>query len=283
MAEKETENNPKDLVEPTPEELDKMEKENKKISEKMIEDAEEKEEVVEVKEEKKKMTYAEMRVERERKEQEEKLASWVPKTEIGKNVREGNEKNIDKILESGKRILEPEIIDLLLNLENDLILIGQAKGKFGGGKRRAWRQTQRKTKEGNVLTFSAMAVVGDKNGHVGVGFGKAKETLPSKKKAIRTAKLNIIKVGRACAHFDCSCDDEHTVPYIVEGKSGSVTVKLMPAPQGTGLVVGDEIKKVLRLVGIKDVYGVTTGHTRTTFNLIRACVDALKKTTELKQ
>jgi len=283
MAEKETENNPKDLVEPTPEELDKMEKENKKISEKMIEDAEEKEEVVEVKEEKKKMTYAEMRVERERKEQEEKLASWVPKTEIGKNVREGNEKNIDKILESGKRILEPEIIDLLLNLENDLILIGQAKGKFGGGKRRAWRQTQRKTKEGNVLTFSAMAVVGDKNGHVGVGFGKAKETLPSREKAIRTAKLNIIKVGRACAHFDCSCDDEHTVPYIVEGKSGSVTVKLMPAPQGTGLVVGDEIKKVLRLVGIKDVYGVTTGHTRTTFNLIRACVDALKKTTELKQ
>jgi len=284
MAERETENKPKDLVEPTPEELNKMEMETKKVSEKMIVEAEKKEEaeVVEVKEEKKK-TFLEIRAEREKKEQEEKLASWVPKTEIGKRVREGKEKDIDSVLKSGKKILEPEIIDLLLNLENDLILIGQAKGKFGGGKRRAWRQTQRKTKEGNILTFSAMAVVGDKKGHVGVGFGKAKETLPSREKAIRMAKLNLIKIGRGCAHFDCSCDDKHTVPYIVEGKSGSVIVKLMPAPQGTGLVVGDELKKILKLAGIKDVYGVTKGHARTTFNLAKACVEALRKTTELER
>ena len=82
--------------------------------------------------------------------------------------------NIDEALKH--KVLEPEIIDHLLHLKSDVLNIGQAKGKFGGGKRRAWRQTQRKTKEGNILTFAAMAVVGDKKGHVGIGYGRAKET-----------------------------------------------------------------------------------------------------------
>jgi len=211
------------------------------------------------------------------------LASWVPKTDIGKDVKAGKEKDIDNILENRKKILEPEIVDTLLNTSSDLLLIGQAKGKFGGGKRRAWRQTQRKTKEGNILTFSAMAAVGDRKGHVGVGYGRAKETLPAREKAVWKAKLNIIKVRMGCAHFDCSCDEEHTVPYVVEGKSGSVKIKLIPAPQGTGLVVGDECKKILRLAGIKDVYGASSGHVRTTFNLAKACISALKKTTELEK
>ena len=162
-------------------------------------------------------------------------------------------------------------------------MIGQDKGKFGGGKRRTWRQTQKKTKEGNILTFSAMAVVGDKRGHIGIGYGKAKETLPAREKAIRKAKLNIIKIEMGCAHFDCSCNEKHTVPYSVEGKSGSVRIKLIPAPQGTGLVVGDEIKKILRLAGIKDVYCVTKGSVRTTFNSAKACIDALSKTTKLQK
>ena len=75
--------------------------------------------------------------------------------------------------------------------------------------------------------------------------------------------------------------DPHTVPYLVQGKCGSIRIKLLPAPRGTGLVVGDECKKILRLAGIKDVYAVTTGQTRTTFNVARACMDALKKTTEM--
>lgn len=280
MVNKETENKIKDIVEPTPEELEKLEE---GIAKKMIEEVEKKEEktVEEVKDEKK-MSFSEMRAERDKRAEEDKLHSWVPKTQIGRDVKSGKEKNIDNILDNGKKILESEIVDLLLNLEKDLLSIGQAKGKFGGGKRRAWRQTQRKTKEGNVLTFSAMAVVGDKNGHVGVGYGKSKETLPSKEKAVRNAKLGIIKIGRGCAHFDCSCDEKHTVPYIVEGKSGSVRVKLMPAPQGTGLVIGDESKRILRLAGIKDVYGVTKGHVRTTFNLAKAVLNALKKTRDIE-
>ena len=182
-----------------------------------------------------------------------------------------------------KKIMEPEIVDLLIKLETDLLLIGQAKGKFGGGKRRAWRQTQKKTMEGNVVSFSCMAVVGDKKGHIGIGSGKAKETLPSRAKAIRDAKLNIIKINRGYESLEDGTNEPHTVPFKVEGKCGSVRIKLLPAPRGTGLVVGNECKRILRLAGIKDVYGVSTGQTRTTFNLAKACIDALKKTNKFEQ
>lgn len=214
------------------------------------------------------------------KSREESVSGWEPKTKLGREVKNEKIRDIDEILESKRKILEEQIVDKLLNLKTDLILIGQAKGKFGGGKRRAWRQTQKKTMEGNVPTFSTMAVVGDGNGHVGVGDGKAKETLPARDKAIRKAKLNIIKIVRSCSGFDCACNEQHTVPFKVTGKAGSVRVTLIPAPQGTGLVVAGELKKLLRLAGIKDVYSKTFGRRRTTFNLIKACLDALNKTNQ---
>jgi len=221
------------------------------------------EKLIEIKEEPKKETIVE---------------SWNPKTKLGKDVKEGKIKNIDELLDSSKKILEEQIVDSLINLKSDLISIGQAKGKFGGGKRRAWRQTQRKTEEGNVLTFSTLAIVGDENGHIGVGTGKSAETLPARDKAIRKAKLNIIKITRGCSSFDCSCKEPHTIPFKVNGKSGSVRLILIPAPQGTGLVVTNELKKLLRLAGIKDIYSKSFGNIKTSFNLIKACIDALKKT-----
>jgi small subunit ribosomal protein S5 len=221
------------------------------------------------------------KVERKRRGEltrEEVVESWSPKTKLGIDVKNEKIKDIDEILNNNKKILEPEIVDSLIPLKTDLISVGQSKGKFGGGKRRAWRQTQRKTKEGNVPTFSTMAVVGDENGHVGIGVGKAMETLPARDKAIRQAKLNVIKVNRACAAFDCDCPEKHSVPFKVTGKAGSVSVELIPAPQGTGLVVANELKKILKLAGIKDVYSRTDGQLQTTFNLAKACVEALKKT-----
>ena len=91
--------------------------------------------------------------------------------------------------------------------------------------------------------------------------------------------MNIIKVKRSCASFDCSCSEPHSIPFKVTGKSGSVRVTLIPAPQGTGLVVAGELKKVLKLAGIKDVYSKSFGTRGTTMNLVRAGIDALKKTT----
>ena len=214
------------------------------------------------------------------KSREEVLSEWEPKTKLGREVKDGKVTNIDEILDSKRKILEEQIVDQLLNLKTDLVLIGQAKGKFGGGKRRAWRQTQKKTQEGNVPTFSTMAVVGDENGHVGIGEGKAKETLPARDKALRKAKLSVIKIARECSSFDCSCNEPHTVPFKVTGKAGSVRVILIPAPQGTGLVVANELKKVLKLAGIKDAYSKTFGSGRTTFNMVKACFDALNKTNQ---
>jgi len=220
--------------------------------------------------------------EREQMEVKKQLDEWKPKTKLGKLVKEGKIKNIDEII--GKhRILETEIVDTLLNLKSDLLSIGQAKGKFGGGKRRAWRQTQKKTAEGNVPTFSCMVVVGNGKGYVGIGYGRAKETLPARAKALRIAKLNVMKVKRGCGSFNCICDESHSIPFKTQGKCGSSKITLLPAPQGTGLVVGDQCKKILKLAGITDVYSKTFGQTKTTFNLAKACIDALKNLDKVRK
>ena len=212
----------------------------------------------------------------------ERIASWIPKTKLGIMVKEGKIKDIDEILDKNIRILEPEIVDSLIKTENDLLFAGQSKGKFGGGKRRAWRQSQKKTEEGNVVTFSSVVIIGDKNGHVGMGIGKSKETLPAREKAIRKAKLNIIKVKRGSGSFEGSSEELHSIPFKVEGKCGSVRIILTPAPQGTGLVIGKEGRKILKLAGIKDIYSKSWGQTRTTINYATAIMIALKKLNEFK-
>ena len=207
----------------------------------------------------------------------EHLSSWTPKTKLGEMVKSGKIKNINEIIDKKMKILEPEIVDSLLKVETNLLFVGQSKGKFGGGKRRAWRQTQRKTEEGNVITFSTLAVIGDKNGHVGIGVGRAKETLPSREKALRKAKINIIRIKRGSGSFEGSSHEPHSIPFKVDGKCGSSRIILMPAPQGTGLVIGKEGKKILELAGIKDIYSKSFGQTRTTLNYAKAIIAALEK------
>ncbi len=278
LSEKEAEEKAEKSEEITKEMIEKSEgdeeAEKKEKEEKKTKDFEEKESEEKEKSKRDKGKHGR----RGRRDDKEDLSQWVPKTKLGKKVKKGEIKNIDEILDKGEVILEEQIVDSLLEIKSDLVSIGQAKGKFGGGKRRAWRQTQRKTKEGNVPTFSTMAVVGNGNGYVGIGDGRSSETLPARDKAIRKAKLNLISIQRSCSAFDCACDEPHTIPFEVTGKSGSVKVTLIPAPQGTGLVVGKELKKILNLAGVKDIYSRAYGKKRTTFNLVKACFEALKKT-----
>src|SRR3989338_7188240 len=97
------------------------------------------------------------------------LEAWVPKTELGRRVQSGAITDIDALLVSGQRLLEPEIVDTLVpNLTVDLIHVGQSKGKFGGGKRSIWRQTQKTTQEGKKIHFACCAVVGNYDGLVGL-------------------------------------------------------------------------------------------------------------------
>src|SRR3989344_6298045 len=103
---------------------------------------------------------------------EQIIDEWIPKTELGKKVKAGDITDLSKILDNGIRILEPEIVDkLLLNLTVELVEVGQSKGKFGGGKESIWKQTQKKTSEGNTIKFSALAAVGNKDGFIGVACG----------------------------------------------------------------------------------------------------------------
>jgi small subunit ribosomal protein S5 len=219
----------------------------------------------------------------DRKDHEFNKDNWTPKTKLGKLVKDGEVKNIDFILDNGMRILEPEIIDVLIpNIETELLLIGQSKGKFGGGQRRVFKQTQKKTREGNKPHFSTFAVVGNKNGYVGVGTGKSKETVPAREKAFRNAKLNLIKIGRGNGSWEDPTKTPNSIPFKVNGKCGSVKITLMPAPKGTGLKVEKECQKILTLAGIKDVWSRTSGQTKSKNNLIWACEKALRQLMETK-
>jgi len=223
------------------------------------------------------------KAELQRSRTEATLSDWIPKTEYGRKVKSGEIKNIDVILSKGGKILEAEIVDSLLpDLEYDLITIGQSKGKFGGGKRSIWKQTQKKTKEGNKPKFATIAVVGNRKGYVGIGYGKAKETVPAREKALRQAKINLIKVNYGCGSWDCACGEEHSIPFKVEGKCSSVKVELLPAPKGTNLCIHKELRKILALAGIKDVYSKTYGKTNTQVNLVKACMNALKQLAKVK-
>ena len=209
--------------------------------------------------------------------------SWKPKTSLGMKVKSGEIDNLEYVLDNRLRILEHEIVDVLMpNLVIDLLFVGQSKGKFGGGQKRVFRQTQKKTQEGNKPHFGTIAVLGNGDGYIGIGYGKSKETVPAREKATKNAKQNIVKILRGCGSWQCGCKKPHSIPFAVEGRKGSVRIKLMPAPRGTGLSIEGECAKMLKIAGIKDIRSHTFGQTRTKINLIYACFEALKKLSAIK-
>ena len=138
------------------------------------------------------------------------LEKFIPKTELGKKVKLGEITDIRQIFERKLKIREAEIVDKLLpNMNSEFILIGQSHGKFGGGKRRLIKQTQKKTAEGNKPVFTALAVIGNSNGYFGVSRGTAKESIPAKEKALREAKINLVQIPRGCGSWKCGCGEPH--------------------------------------------------------------------------
>lgn len=209
---------------------------------------------------------------------ESDLDRWRPKTSLGQEVLQGAISSIDEVFKSGRRIVEPQIIDKLVpDLKNELILIGGRTGKGGGIQRIPVRITAAMHKSGRRFTTSSFVVVGNEDGLVGVGQGKAPETRDAIAKGIKRAKMNLIRIKIGCGSWECDCGTSHSVPYKIEGKCGSVRVILQPAPKGVGLVANNESKKILKLAGIRDVWIKTFGNTSMRINLISAIFDALKK------
>lgn len=208
---------------------------------------------------------------------EEELAEWTPRTSLGKSVMKGEITDINKILDEGMKIKEPQIVDKLIpNLQSELVLVGGRPGKGGGIERTPIRISAKMHRSGRRYTSTAFAIVGNSDGIIGVGKGSGVESRRAVEKAVEKAKMSIIRVLRGCGSWECKCGKPHSIPFKTEGKAGSVRIKLMPAPRGIGLAVDDETKKALRLAGITDVWGKTIGDTATRISLIKAVFDALK-------
>jgi small subunit ribosomal protein S5 len=202
------------------------------------------------------------------KQFEEPKAEWIPQTRLGKLVKEGQVTTMNEALTSGLPIRESQIVDALLPEIKDEVL--------------DINMVQRMTDSGRRVKFRATVIVGNGDGFIGIGEGKDVQVGIAIRKAIDTAKMNIVGIKRGCGSWECGCGLGHTVPFEVVGKAGSVSIELKPAPRGLGIASGGTAKKVLEIAGIKDVWTRANGETRTKLNFARATFNALIRTTTMK-
>ena len=196
------------------------------------------------------------------------LAEWKPRTRIGQMVKNGEIATIEQIFAYGKPIKEVEIIDSLLpQLEDKVIEIASV---------------QRMTKNNRKQKYRATVVLGDRNGHIGIGVGKDVEVKPAIQTGIRNAKQNMISVSLGCGSWECNCGTKHTLPLTARAKCGSAEIILKPAPRGVGVAASATVRSVLELAGVKDMWTFARGRTRDKYNMALATFNALKSLNELK-
>ncbi len=193
--------------------------------------------------------------------------AWVPKTRLGKKVVGGEIKSLDELFASNLPLKEPEIVNLLLELEDEVIDV---------------KIVQRMTDSGRRMTSRVAVVVGNGDGILGFGVAKGKEVGPTIQRAVEHAKLNIFEVRRGCGSWECGCGRPHSLAMKSIGKCGSVEVTIKPAPRGVGLVIGSNVKPILKLAGIEDIWSFARGNTQCTFNFAKATVDALRNSAKIK-
>ncbi|HML03449.1 MAG TPA: 30S ribosomal protein S5 [Candidatus Bathyarchaeia archaeon] len=200
---------------------------------------------------------------RERGERE-RTEPWTPKTQLGKMIQEGRIASIEEIFMDGLKIHEPEIVDTLLpDLQEEVININLV---------------QKQTDAGEKSRFKAIVAVGNRDGYLGLGGGKAAQVRTAIEKAAANARLNIILVRRGCGSWECGCGQQHSLPFQVTGKCGGVKLVLVPGPRGLGLVAGEVAKVILGLAGVKDCWTRSFGATRTIPSFACAVFDCLKET-----
>ncbi|SHK27751.1 30S ribosomal protein S5 [Tepidibacter formicigenes] len=127
------------------------------------------------------------------------------------------------------------------------------------------RRVTKVVKGGRNFRFAALVVVGDENGYVGIGTGKAMEVPDAIKKAIEDAKKNLIHIPMVGT----------TIPHQVQGHFGAGKVLIMPAREGTGVIAGGPVRAVLELAGLKDVRAKSLG-TNNARNMVNATIEGLK-------
>ena len=197
-----------------------------------------------------------------RKEQE-----WIPRTNLGKLVKMGKITSIDEIFRSSMRIKEAEIVDHLLgkaNLKEELLSV---------------QSVQKQCKAGQKTSMKVVAVVGNRNGYIGYGTHTSRELSTSIKGAVTKAKMNILPVRMG--QWDGIGDNKHTIIAMASGKCGSVTVKVVPAPMGSGIECSDIHRRIFQLAGIQNIFVKSYGCTKTAENFAKATIHALENASKI--
>ncbi|XP_049732983.1 40S ribosomal protein S2-like [Elephas maximus indicus] len=188
---------------------------------------------------------------------------WLPVTMLGCLVKDVKIKSLEEIYLFSLPIKESKIIDFFLGmaLKDEVLKI---------------MPVQNQTRAGQWTRFKAFVATGDYNSHVGLGVNCSKEMATTIRGTIILAKLSSVPVQRG--YWGNKIGEPHSVPYKVSGRCGSVLVRLIPAPRGTGIVPALVPKKLLMMAGIDDCYTSARGCTATLGNFAKATFDALSKT-----
>jgi small subunit ribosomal protein S2e len=200
-----------------------------------------------------------------RGKRDEESKGWVPCTKLGRLVAEGKIQSLEEVYLHSLAVKEYQIVDHFLGtkLKDEVMKI---------------MPVQKQTRAGQRTRFKAFVAVGDFDGHVGLGVKTSKEVATAIRGAIILAKISVIPVRRG--YWGNKLGAPHTVPMKVTGKCGSVRIRLVPAPRGTGIVAASTPKKLLGMAGIHDVFSSSAGQTASLGNFIKATFAALNRTYE---
>jgi small subunit ribosomal protein S2e len=199
----------------------------------------------------------------QRKGQKNDKDQWVPVTKLGRLVKYGKIQSLEEIFKFSIPIKESQIVDFFLKdkLKEEVMQL---------------KPVQKMTRAGQRTRFKANVLIGDCESHVGLGQKCHKEVQGAIKGALIDAKLNIIPVRKG--YWGNKIGAPHTVPCKVTGKGGSVRIRLIPGPRGSGIVGQPKTKKVLQFAGILDCYTSSRGCTKTTGNCLKAVFASLLET-----
>jgi len=196
---------------------------------------------------------------------------WKPLTNLGRLVDMGKIRTLEEIYFQSIPIKEYQIVDELIKRSEQYfskkLTLKEECMKI--------KSVQKQTKAGQRTRFKAVVAVGDGDGHIGVGSKVAKEVQIAMKGAVIAAKLNLIPVRRG--YWGGKIGAPHTLATKITGKCGSVRLRFIPAPRGTGIVGAPPTKKLLAFAGVEDAFSQSKGNTDTMENFVRAIYDALYK------
>lgn len=191
---------------------------------------------------------------------------WKPMTKLGRLVKDGKISSLEDIYYHSLPIKEVGIIEYFMK-EGDGSKLKDEVMKVS--------PVQKQTTAGQRTRLKAVVAVGDHDGHVGLGVKCAKDVSTAIQGASLIAKLALLPVRRG--YWGRKLGKPHTIPTKLTGKCGSVRVRIIPAPRGTGLVAAPASKKLLSLAGVEDAYTSTIGCSRTLANFVKAIYFALTK------